>query len=132
MDNQDGARLYRYLMVGATATALQFILLHFAVLAGVRPLWGSVLGYVLSAIFNYWANRKWTFEYDGAHMEAVIKFTLVVALGLLANSAVFLLAMGRMHYLLAQLFATAAAVAVNYLGNAYWTFRTEAREGRHA
>jgi len=111
------------------ATAMQFALLHLAVRAGMHPLLGSTVSYMISAVFNYSTNRKWTFGYEGRHAKAVVKFTMVVVLSLLANSTVFFLAMSYMHYLVAQLFATAAAVIVNYLGNTYWTFRTESREG---
>lgn len=126
MNNCRLSRPHRYLLVGAAATALQFIILQLAVLIGEKPLIGSILGYALSAILNYYVNRKWTFGYSGSHAVAIAKFTIIAGLGLLANTIVFYYTVMHMHYILAQIFSTISAIAINYTGNAYWTFTRSA------
>lgn len=116
----------RFLFVGGFATAL-----HYAILVSLVSIWGadavaaSTAGFLISAIFNYALNRRFTFHSKVAHASAFPRF-LAVALGGLAINAgvVWLLAEAAgLHYLLAQVIATLMALVWNFACNRIWTFR---------
>lgn len=114
-----------FLVVGATATIIQYAVLHFMVVTDLAgPIGSSTAGYALSAIFNYWANHKVTFQSDQAHHVALPRFAAVLVVGLALNA--LLVAIGTkvvgLHYLLAQLFATIAVLAFNFIANRHWAF----------
>jgi len=114
-----------FLLVGATATMIHYAVLHLMVVAGLAgPVSSSTIGYVLSALFNYWANHKITFRSDQAHQVALPRFSVVALVGLALNAG--LMAIGTrilgLHYLLAQLIATCMVLVFNFVASRYWTF----------
>jgi putative flippase GtrA len=118
---------YRYLLTGAIATLILLILLYLLVRLGFSPLVGSTAGYILSAIFNYFANRIWTFTYRGKFYKSAFRFTVVALLGVGMNSLFFIFFDQQLHYMITQLFATASTVSVTYFANFYWTFSSHRR-----
>lgn len=125
----------KFITVGGAATILQFSFLHGLVLSGLaRPIAASTTGYLLSALFNYWANHTFTFRSDQAHHIAFPRFVAVVIVGLGLNAC--LMAVGihllGLHYLVAQVFAIAPVVLVNFVLNRHWTFEVGGISQRRA
>ena len=115
-------------MVGAVATAIQYALLLLLVRGfGVAPTPASSIGFVLSAAVNYLLNYSFTFKSNRPHGPAAAKFGLLAGSGLLINAAVmhFMVSAG-VHYLLAQVCATAVVLFWNFIGNSLWTFGVDA------
>lgn len=118
--------VYLFALVGGLATGLQYLLLFILVrFAGMAGPLASAIGFVVSAIFNYLANRYFTFRSQRSHQEALPRFMAVSLTGLAINTLVLwcaLLALGD-HILAAQLVATAVVFSWNYLVNKKWTFK---------
>jgi len=117
-------KLAVFLLVGGGATALHYLiaaLLWRAV--GLAPPLASGLGFGLSALFNYAANARYTFQSTGAHTQNLPRFALVAGIGLALNSGVI---WGLTHWgwnaVAAQLLATVLVLAWNFVLNAVWTF----------
>jgi len=111
--------------VGALATVLQYgVLIGCVELLHIRPVFGSSLGFGLSAALNYYLNYRYTFDSSAPHRVAAMRFGLVAGAGLLLNAVVIVLltAHGRVPYLLAQIIATALVLVWNYTGSALWSF----------
>ena len=118
-------RFLKYLLVGGSATAL-----HYAVLIGcVEALHmpaaiGAALGAFIGAIWAYAGNRRYTFaDRTPEHRHALPRFFAVAALMAVGHGAV--VACGQafgMHYLLAQIIASAAALGAGYGLNKRWSF----------
>jgi len=119
----------RYAAVGAIGT-----LVHYGVLVvlvqsqAAGALIASTIGFGAGALVNYLLNYYLTFRSRERHHEALAKFMTVALLGLAVNAAVMALLAGALglHYLLAQLVATAVVLAAGFLANRWWTF------GRHS
>jgi putative flippase GtrA len=126
------ARFVRFALVGAVATAIQYAILVFLVRGfGVAPTPASSVGFALSAVANYLLNYRFTFRSNRAHGPAAAKFALLAVTGLFVNAAIMHLMVGaRVHYLLAQVCATAVVLFWNFLGNSLWTFGVGAVEER--
>jgi putative flippase GtrA len=120
-------RFVRFALAGAVATVLQYALLAALVrAAGMAPVPASCIGFALSAILNYLLNYRFTFRSQRAHGPAAAKFALLAAVGLLINAAVMRVLGGmHVHYLLAQICASAVVLLWNFTGNSQWTFGVE-------
>lgn len=120
-------RLVRFALVGATATAIQYVVLIALVRGlGVWPTLASAIGFVISAGLNYLLNYHFTFRSQRRHGPAALKFVALAGVGLAINSLLMqLLVETGWHYLLAQVCATAVVFLWNFVGNSLWTFGAE-------
>lgn len=118
-------RLVSFIGVGAAATLVQYGILVFSVeILGLKPYLGSSIGFAISAVLNYWLNYHFTFRSQNSHVGAAMRFALVAVAGLLLNALAMVL-LGRvpgLPYVAAQIIATVAVLAWNFLGNSLWTF----------
>ena len=117
-------RFFKFALVGAVATGLQYLILIVLVsAAGLTPTVSSTIGYALSAMLSYWLNYRFTFRSDRAHAPAMAKFATLVVVGLAINAALMKGLTGAgWYYVAAQIVATAVVLVWNFMGNSLWTF----------
>ncbi|QQP87973.1 GtrA family protein [Skermanella sp. TT6] len=91
---------------------------------GTAPVPASGAGFILGAAISYALNYRYVFRSDQSHAPTAFKFLTVATLGLCLNSLIMaLLTTGAgLHYLLAQVSATATVMVWSYAGNRCWTF----------
>lgn len=115
----------RFVGVGGIATALMYLLL-IALVEGLStpPVAASVAAYSLSAVFNYAANYRYTFDSRVPHRRALPRFMLIAMAGLALNTLIMYLmtAIATAHYLLAQIVATGVVLVWNFVANRRWTY----------
>jgi putative flippase GtrA len=119
------AAFARYLVVGVLATLVHWALLALLVEAfGVAAWLGSGAGAVFGAQVAFFANRRFTFDHDGALLPAWWRFMGTAAAGALLGMAIVGAGVAAgLHYLLAQAIATTTVVVVTFAVNRRWTFR---------
>lgn len=117
-----------YALAGAVGTLLQYSILYLLVEEFILdPVTASTLGAFAGAAVNYLLSHHWVFNSQRRHRETIAKFLAIGGLGWVMNATImFLLATG-VHYLLAQVAATALVLFWNFLGNRFWTFADEQR-----
>jgi putative flippase GtrA len=118
----------RYALVGATGTVTHYAVLMAAVIGlGAAPVAASSAGAAIGAVVNYLLNYRFTFDSSKRHAEAAVKFAVVAAAGVLLNSAMLsaTLYLAGVHYLMAQVVATAAVLMFGFVANRLWTFRSQ-------
>ena len=115
----------RYSAVGALATAAHYLVLVLCVEAGGWPAYlASGAGAVVGAQVAFAGNRWFTFAHRGALRASWPRFQATALLGALFGMAVVALGVRLgLHYLIAQMLATAASLVLTYLINRAWTFR---------
>lgn len=126
------SRFIRFSLVGAVATAIQYVLLVLLVRGfGMAPTPASSIGFVLSAVVNYLLNYRFTFHSVRPHGPAAAKFGALAVTGLLINAAIMHLMIGvGVDYLIAQACATGVVLFWNFIGNSLWTFGARSVEER--
>ena len=114
----------RYGSVGVVATSAHYLLLVCSVERAGWPAWiGSGVGAVLGAQLAYFGNRWFTFSHGGGLGLSWIRFQAVALAGALLGMALVAGAVyAGLHYLLAQLMATALILLLTFLVNRNWTF----------
>ena len=119
-------QLVRFAAIGGFATVLQYVLLAaFVELTGMHPVLASALSYAISALVNYRLNHGITFGGNARHTVALPRFLVVAGIGLVLNSGIMAIGYSGfgLHYLLAQVIATAVVFAWTFTGNRLWSFR---------
>ena len=122
------AQLLSFLSIGALATLVQYAVTALLVLAGGLPMVpASTLGFLLSAIFNYWANARFTFAAQASsasNPQQQLRFILMVGLGCALNAGLLRVALALgLHPVVSQLIATAGVLASNFTLGRLWVFR---------
>ncbi len=117
--------IVKFLIVGGSATALQYgLLIVFVQFAGLSPVVATSIAYAISSVYNYLLNYYATFKSDASHRTAATKFSAVAGSGLLINAGIIaaLTKLGA-HYLVAQVVATLVILVWNFVVHKYWTYR---------
>ena len=129
-------KFVRFLIVGASGTVLDFVLLIvFKEAFHLATLIANVMSYSCSIVNNFTWNRLWTFpEARDKHIAMqFVQFAGVSLIGLTLNTAIVLLLetpLGDLlhdpenGYLPAKVIATVCVVMWNFLANRFWTFRS--------
>lgn len=118
----------KFLGVGGAATLLQYaLLLTMVELFALKSVLASSVSYVISALFNYILNYRFTFQSTADHKTALLRFSVVAACGLGINSLImyFLTEIFTLYYLLAQVVATLVVLVWNFSAHRYWTYKNE-------
>jgi putative flippase GtrA len=120
-----GATFGRFLVVGGISTSVHYLVLAAVVeLLGRSAVFGSGVGFAVGAVVSYLLNRRHTFRSDAPHAQAVVRFVLVLAVGLALNlllMQVFTVRWGW-PYLLAQMLTTGLVLFWHFAGHALWSF----------
>jgi putative flippase GtrA len=119
----------RFVVVGAAATGLQYAILFLAVeIFDMAPTPASVMGFAVSAIFNYFANKRLTFDDHTADVIAIPRFAVMVAIGLVATSVcMHTFTLLGLYYLLSQLITTLIVMMLNFQIASRWVFSKAVR-----
>ena len=114
-----------FLFVGGFATALQYAIILFSVyLLGWTVLYGSTLGFIISAIVNYFLNTRLTFRSTQSHAKTAPRFALVACSGLMLNVGILSLLLSlNAHAAVAQILTTIGVLIWNYVVSGIWTFK---------
>ena len=109
---------------GAVGTACHYATLIVWVEALGWPVTpGALAGYCVGALVNYGIARRFVFASRRPHVAALPRFALTAALGAAINTSIVgLLFQAGLHYLVAQVLATAAVLLWNFVVNRNWTF----------
>ena len=115
----------RFTGVGFTSAAGHYALLIALVQgADVSAVTASAAGALLGAWINYSLNYHFTFRSVKQHREAVLKFTVVAAMGLALNTLLMWIGVELIgaYYLLSQVVATGLVAIWSFTGNRCWSF----------
>jgi putative flippase GtrA len=116
--------LVRYGITGLTsigADVLTLAILHSWI--GVRLVWATLAGFVVSMVVNYLLNRNWTFQTGTNHRQTMSRYAVVVAFNV---ASTLLIVLGLTHaglfYIWPKLIAVSINAVVNFTAARYWVF----------
>jgi putative flippase GtrA len=115
----------RFLLVGGGATLLHYamlIVLHR--LLGIGALLSTSLGFLISAVCNFFASYHFTYQSTLSMRRAAGRYAIATGAGLLLNGAVFWTVHGALgvHYLAAQVVATMVVMLWSFSTGRVWAF----------
>lgn len=115
-----------FVAVGCAAAIGHYGLLVVLVeLAHAPAVPSSAAGFIVGGVISYLLNYGHVFRSEQEHLPTATKFVAVAAVGLCLNSAIMWVLAQRLglHYLPAQLTATALVMLWSFGANRYWTFK---------
>ncbi len=123
----------RFLLVGAAATALQYLV--YGALLRIVPLpaaAASVLGYGAGSVLSYLLNYHVTFGSSRSHASAVPRFYAMVAVAFVLSAAIVgvLVDWMGLNAWLGQVIATLACLSWNFAASRRWVFAAAGEEAR--
>lgn len=121
----DGPMFARYSLVGIIATCVHYLVLWSLVeFAGTTAGPAAAVGATFGALTAYGGNRRFTFMTCAPNGVALPRFLLVGAFGVIASASIVWAGTEwlDMHYLMAQVVATALTLWTGFALNRRWTF----------
>lgn len=118
----------RYAIVGVVSAGM-YIAATWALATHqiVNPNGAVFIAFVFAATFNYLANRHWSFLGDVPHRQAVTRYIILVAAGLIWNEfGVELLCSRGVPFMTAVFACIAIWPVVSFIGLRAWVFRPAA------
>ena len=119
-----GTRLFRFVVVGAGAAFLLFVLSFLLVSMGLSPFSASVLAYSVAFAIAYTAQRSWTFGDRQNHSNSfgrylVLQAGCAILSGLVSHAVVEWLGMSPLAM---SVLTTIAASGASYIVSSTWVF----------
>jgi putative flippase GtrA len=111
-------------------TATHYVLLIALVEGlGADPTISSAASYTGLTLLNYALNYSYTFKATVPHHRTLPRFTVVALVALAVNTAVMytLERLAGLHYIAAQLCATALTLVWTFSANHFWAFQRGSR-----
>lgn len=122
---------FKYCVVGTSGTFVDFASLFVMVeYLGVNVYVGATLAFLLAVVNNFTFNKIWTFKNKAkTYRKLFIKFLLVSCVGLLITLSFmfFFVNILGIWYMLAKILTAPFVLTWNFLGNKYWTFKSETK-----
>lgn len=115
----------RYTLTGGVATGVHYaVLLTLVEGFHLKPPPSAVFGALCGALVAYVGNRRFTFASRAPHRRALPSFLFIAAVGAILNGVVVWAGttLLTLHYLAAQIAATALVLFITYRLNRRWTF----------
>ncbi len=120
------AQVFRFGMVGLTASGIQFCTVVFLVqYLSIAPLVANVLAFFISFQMSYWGHRLWTFNStQTVHSVAASKLLFVQLLNLAANETLFYIFLTlHLPYQVALILTLAILPIFTFISSKWWVFR---------
>lgn len=118
-------QLVKYGIVGASNTALTFVIYTVCVELGVLYLLALILGYVAGGLNSYMFHRHWTFRARHiSHASSGSRFALVQGCAILANLLLLYVLVHHLHVgkIAGQALLSVPVVGITFFINRKWTF----------
>ena len=117
-------QLAKFGVVGASGFVVNLVI--YKLLLGIGAHGAAAVSFVVSAAWNYWWNRHWTFAANkGSVALQGFRFYVVSAVAFGVNQLWLTVFLDWLHWgkLVAQAIAIILVTPLNFLGNKLWSFR---------
>ena len=119
----------KFSLVGLLNTAIHYgIFISLYDFLGVYHLFASGIGFCFAMTNSYVINKRWTFQSRGSDVRGeFVRFFIVnlISLSINLGSMAVLVELFLIHPPVAQFVTIGLTLAVNFLGNRFWTFKVK-------
>ncbi len=119
----------KFSLVGLLNTAIHYgIFISLYEFVGVYHLFASGIGFCFAMTNSYVINKRWTFQSRGSDVRGeFVRFFIVnlISLSINLGSMAVLVELFLIHPPVAQFVTIGLTLAVNFLGNRFWTFKVK-------
>ncbi|MEO5781310.1 MULTISPECIES: GtrA family protein [Arthrobacter] len=121
--------LVKFLVVGGASFAIDLGLLALLHEVGGVDLWiATPIAFLVSLVFNFLVQRKFTFQSSGRADVSLLKYCALVVFNVIATDVVVIVVDGAGYpYALGKVIATIATTVWNFLLYKHWIFKSPRR-----
>ncbi len=126
VSNESQYLVVRYLIVGASNTAIYALLVWVFLSFGALPHYFSVgAAFLCAMIFQYFANRRFTFRSSGAQMPEIFRYLIAALINYLLSLIIidFSLNYVRLPTWMVGVVAAGAAAAFGFFISVLWVYK---------
>lgn len=123
--------LFKFLVVGGASFAIDLGLLALLHEVGNVDLWiATPIAFLASLVFNFFVQRKFTFQSGARAHVSFLKYGALVVFNLIATDVIVNVVDASGHsYAIGKVLATVATTVWNFLLYKYWIFKTAVPAG---
>jgi len=120
-----GSQFFKFVIIGGSAFVFDIFLTDLQVRLGEPAIWAGIASFVIVSIYNFAANRAWTFAAtDGKLAHQGAKFGIISGIGAAGHIGIYSgLTLLTGQWLVAKVVAAGTVMIWNFVGHKYWTFR---------
>lgn len=113
-------QIAKFIVVGGTATVIDFVLLFvLKEFVGLNEIVSNTISFTISLIYNYIASVKWVFDVDKnkKQEQQFLIFIIFSIIGLLINNLILWICIDKLkiYYLIGKVIATAIVMVFNFV-----------------
>ena len=120
-------RFFRFLLVGGAAATIQLLVLSFCLyILDIQYQFAAAFAYFASVVFHFLANRKFTFELNGApKTQEVIGYLLLVTFNFIITMLVtiFVVEVLELAPYVATIISIGATICITFIASKYFIFK---------
>ena len=116
----------KYIIVGISGTLLYLALLTIQIeLLNIEIIIATITSYIVIIIGSYYLSYSWVFNSREKHLNAFVRYIVVVGLGFIINTMGMYLSINvfDLWYLTSQVVLLCLVAINNYLMNKLWAFK---------
>lgn len=124
-------QMIRYGIVGAASNAVGYLLYLVITSAGMEHKLAMTLVYAISVAQTFIFNKRWSFDHDGSHGDAFVRYVISYGVGYIANLTALYLCVDRLgwpHQAVQGVMVFVVA-ALLFILQKFWVFRTPLSSG---
>lgn len=125
---ENKGQMLRYAIVGGTGAIVDLGALYILTeYFNLYYLYSTTTAFIVSALLNFYFNRRWTFKSSGNTKKQLLIFSFVATSGVVLNGFIMYILVDwlKIYYMLAKVFSVGIVTIWNFLWNKYFTFRVK-------
>lgn len=125
-------QMIRYGIVGTASNAVVYVLYLAITAAGMEHMLAMTLLYMVGVLQTFLLNKRWSFDYDGPHRNALLRYVVSYGVGYLVNLSALYLCVDRLgwpHQAVQGVMVLVVA-ALLFVLQKFWVFRSTLTSGQ--
>ena len=125
-------QMIRYGIVGIASNAVVYVLYLAITAAGMEHKLAMTLLYIVGVVQTFLLNKRWSFDHDGPHRHAFVRYVVSYGVGYLVNLTALYLCVDRLgwpHQAVQGVMVLVVAVLLFVLQK-FWVFRSTLTSGQ--
>jgi putative flippase GtrA len=125
-------QIIRYGIVGTASNAVGYLFYLVITAAGVEHKLAMTLLYMVGVVQTFLFNKRWSFDHDGSHRHAFVRYVISYGVGYITNLIALYLCVDRLgwpHQAVQGVMVLVVA-ALLFILQKFWVFRTPLTSGQ--
>lgn len=119
-------QLRRFLVIGGIATIISYSVFSFSIrVLSLHYVWANILAFVMSIIFSYNMNKRWSFEAAAQQRSHLTQYLILYLSSLVVGTIILRITIGLLGIMpeIAFIISLCFTTVINFLGTKFFVFK---------